>query len=136
MSLALADDATKLMVPVNRPVPSRTSTRRIDLTAWLIPLIWFAGAATLLTRFAINLRGLRRLRKASHPVADAALLANVARSGRRVRLWRNGAIGAPVTWGIVRFIILVPAGFEEMPAESRDAVIRHELALTSRRTTF
>jgi bla regulator protein blaR1 len=43
-------------------------------------------------------------------------------------LWRNDAIGAPVTWGIVRPIILVPAGFEELPAESRDAVIRHELA--------
>ena len=33
-----------------------------------------------------------------------------------------------MTWGIVRSIILVPAGCEELPAESRDAVIRHELA--------
>jgi beta-lactamase regulating signal transducer with metallopeptidase domain len=91
-------------------------------------LIWFAGAATLLTRFAINLRGMYRLRKASDAVTDAGLLANTARFGRRVRLWRNDAIGATVTWGIVRPIILVPVGFEELPAESRDAVIRHELA--------
>jgi hypothetical protein len=34
-------------------------------------LIWFAGAATLLTRFAINLRGLYRLRKASDAVTNA-----------------------------------------------------------------
>ena len=66
--------------------------------------------------------------KTSASVTDAGLLANVARFGRRVRLWRNDAIGAPVTWGIVRPIILVPAGFEALPAESRDAVIRHELA--------
>ena len=128
LSSPTADDATELTAPVSRPMPPQTSTRRIDLTAWLIPLIWFAGAATLLTRFAINLRGLYRLRKASDAVTDAGLLANVARFGRRVRLWRNDAIGAPVTWGIVRPIILVPAGFEELPAESRDAVIRHELA--------
>ncbi len=128
LSPALADDATELTAPVNRPMPPPTSTRRIDLTAWLIPLIWFAGAATLLTRFAINLRGLYRLRKASDAVTDAGLLANIALFGRRVRLWRNDAIGAPVTWGIVRPIILVPVGFEELPAESRDAVIRHELA--------
>jgi hypothetical protein len=68
------------------------------------------------------------LRKASDAVTDAGLLANVARFGQRVRLWRNDAIGAPVTWGIVRPIILVPADFEELPAESRDAVIRHEVA--------
>ena len=128
LSSPMVDDATELTAPVSRPMPPQTSSRRIDLNAWLIPLIWFAGAATLLTRFAINLRGLYRLRKASDAVTDAGLLANVARFGRRVRLWRNDAIGAPVTWGIVRPIILVPAGFEELPAESRDAVIRHELA--------
>jgi uncharacterized protein (TIGR03435 family) len=127
-SSPMVDDATELPAAVSRPMPPQTSSRRIDLNVWLIPLIWFAGAATLLTRFAINLRGLYRLRKASDAVTDAGLLANVARFGRRVRLRRNNAIGAPVTWGIVRPIILVPAGFEELPAESRDAVIRHELA--------
>src|SRR5271157_364466 len=127
-SFPMADDVTELTAPVRRPMPPQTSSRRIDLNASLIPLIWFAGAATLLTRFAFNLRGLCRLRKASDAVTDAGLLANVARFGRRVRLSRNDAIGAPVTWGIVRPVILVPAGFEELPAESRDAAIRHELA--------
>jgi len=128
LSSPMVDDATELTAPVGRRMPPQTSSRRIDLNAWLIPLIWFAGAATLLTRFAINLRGLYRLRKASDAVTDAGLLASVGRFGRRVRLSRNDAIGAPVTWGILRPIILVPAGFAELPAESRDAVIRHELA--------
>ncbi len=128
LSMPLLDDATGRTPPVDRPLPPQTSSRRIDLDAWLIPLIWFGGAATLLTRFAINLRGLNRLRKASDAVTDAGLLAHGARFGRRVRLFRSDAIGAPVTWGIVRPVILVPAGFEELPADSRDAVIRHELA--------
>jgi uncharacterized protein (TIGR03435 family) len=105
-------------------MPSRTSSRRIDFDTWLIPLIWFAGAAALLTRFAVNLHGLHRLRKASDALTDVEQLAK----GRHVRVWRNDAIGAPVTWGILRPIILVPAGFEELPSESREAVIRHELA--------
>jgi beta-lactamase regulating signal transducer with metallopeptidase domain len=113
-----------------RPVqpPARPLFQGIDLRHWLIPLLWFAGTTTLLLRFAINLRGLHRLRAASEPVTHANLLTEVARSGRRVELWRNEAIGAPVTWGIVRPIILVPPGFEEMPAECRDAVLCHELA--------
>lgn len=128
LGLPLAADATEPTAPVSRPMPPQTASRQIDLNAWLMLLIWFAGAATLVTRFGINLRGLYRLRKASDAVTDARLLADVARFGRRVRLWRNDAIGAPVTWGVVRPIILVPAGFEELPEESRDAVIRHELA--------
>lgn len=121
---AIAGDAAELTA---RPVP-QTPSRQIDLTAWLIPSIWFAGAAMLLTRFVISLWRLYRIRKASEAVTDAGLLADVARFGRRVRVWRNDAIGAPVTWGIVRPTVLVPAGFEELPAESRDAVMRHELA--------
>ena len=125
---ALSDDATELSALNYQPTRLPASGGRTDPTAWLIPLIWLTGAATLLTRFALNLRGLYRLRKASYAVTDAGLLATVARFGRRVRLLRNDAIRAPVTWGIVRPIILVPVGFEELPGESRDAVIRHELA--------
>jgi uncharacterized protein (TIGR03435 family) len=128
---ATIDDGAGLTPPDTRPAPAPTLSRRIDrtwLSPWLIPLIWFAGAATLLARFAINLRALHNLRQASEPVTDADLLADVARSGRQVALWRSEAVAAPVTWGIARPIILVPAGFEELPAECREAVLCHELA--------
>ncbi len=51
--------------PDTQPLAAHSVVRRIDLRPWVIPLIWLAGAATLLTRFAINLRGLHRLRMAS-----------------------------------------------------------------------
>ena len=127
-SLPTAGDTSEVTPAVSMPTPPGPSSRRIDFDTWLIPLIWFAGATTLLTRFAINLVGLHRVRKTSDRVTDPGLLANAARFGRRVRMWENDVIGAPVTWGIVRPVILVPAGFEELPAASRDAVIRHELA--------
>ncbi len=61
-------------------------------------------------------------------MTDANVLAGVAGFGNRVRLRRSETIAAPVTWGIFRPIILVPAGFEELPAETREAVLCHEYA--------
>lgn len=93
-----------------------------------IPLIWLVGTALLLIRFVARLRALRRLRNASDPVADPDLPAYLAERSRRVVLLQNQTIAAPATWGIVRPVILVPAGFEQLPAESRNAVLCHEFA--------
>lgn len=120
--------ADVLQVPVSPPAPRQTPTRRIDFAALSIPLIWFAGAALLLARFGVNLRKLHQLRSASSAITNVRLLAAVARFGRPVRIRRSDAVNSPVTWGILRHIILVPVGFEDLPAESRDAVIRHEVA--------
>jgi uncharacterized protein (TIGR03435 family) len=125
---ATLDDRTELAgQPSGSALPHAVSGS-VDLRPCLIPFIWFALSAALLTRFAVSLRGLRRLRNASEPVTDAELLAYVSRFGGRVRLWRNESIAAPVTWGVFRSVILVPAGFEELPAEARHAVLGHELA--------
>ena len=127
-SLSPAGDAPEVAAPVSVPAPLQNSSRRIGLDTWLIPLIWFGATATLLMRYGMNLAGLYRIRQTSDAVTDPELLASAARFGRRVRMWENDAIGAPVTWGVVRPVILVPTGFEELPAASRDVVIRHELA--------
>lgn len=121
-------DAPNLPARVSAPAPPQEPFRQVNPATWLIPLIWLVGAATLLTRFAVNLAGLYSVGKTSDAVTDPDLLANIVRFGRRVRMLENGAIGAPVTWGVMRPIILIPAGFENLPPESRDAVIRHELA--------
>ncbi len=87
-----------------------------------IPLIWCVGSLLLLAKFAVSLRGLRRLRAASESVSDFEL------ESHGVALLQSEAIPAPVTWGIFRPVILVPARFEQLPAESRNAVLCHELA--------
>jgi uncharacterized protein (TIGR03435 family) len=121
LSPALITDVPELSIPDVRPRPVHNSYSRIDFRHWLLPMIWFAGAFGLLARFVVNLHGLRRLRNASEPVPGGL-------PGTRVGLWRNEMIAAPVTWGVFRPIILVPAGFEDLPAETRDAVLCHELA--------
>jgi beta-lactamase regulating signal transducer with metallopeptidase domain/Mg-chelatase subunit ChlD len=95
-----------------------------------IPLLWLLGTTMLLARFAIGLHGLRRLRSGSHAVSGADLQAHLGAAGtrRRVTLLQNQAIAAPVTWGILRPVILVPAGFEQLPVETRNAVLCHESA--------
>jgi len=106
----------------DRPTPTRKQM------PGPIPLIWFAGSAFLVARFAVSLRGLRRLRKMSDTVTDVGLLAHVKSAPHRVALLQNSSVVAPVTWGIVRPVILLPTGFEELPEECRNAILRHELA--------
>lgn len=121
-------DAAEFAATDRGPAALPSPSRRDGLDTWLLPLTWFAGAAVLLGRFAVNLRGLRRLRKTSEAVTDSGMLASAGRRGTAIRVRRHNAIGAPVTWGIVRPIILVPTAFEGLPKESRDAAIRHEVA--------
>jgi Zn-dependent protease with chaperone function len=97
-------------------------------TLWLLPLLWSAGAITLLLRFSRSLHGLRRLRASSMPVIDSGVLVAAARHRSPARLLQSERIAAPVTWGIFRPVILVPTGFEALSPECREAVLCHELA--------
>ncbi len=120
-----APQLTSRNFPSSVPQPA---TRRADFTPWLLPLIWFPGAAFLLLRFAISLHRLHRLGAASEPVTDSRVLVEAARRRSPARLLQNETIAAPVTWGIFRPVILVPTGFEALSPESSEAVLCHELA--------
>jgi beta-lactamase regulating signal transducer with metallopeptidase domain len=124
-----AQPVRSLAVPVAVPVTGavRPPANSRIARPGAIPLIWFMGTALLLTRFAVGLRGLHRLRAASEPVPDADLLTRSARH-RRVALLQSDSIAAPLTWGWIRPVILVPAAFEQLPEESRKAILSHERA--------
>ena len=80
----------------------------------VIPWIWLTGTTFLLTRLSLGLCALRRMRRAAHLMSGDVLQSN--------------SLAAPVTWGILYPVILVPAGFEHLPEESREAVLCHERA--------
>ena len=95
----------------------------------MIARIWCTGTAIFLVRLMVGLFGLRRLRNSSTPLSEASLPAAVT-------LLENESLDTPVTWGIVRPVILVPTRFRQLPAESRSAILCHELGHVEGRDFF
>ncbi len=108
--------------------PLEPVTGRIDFRPWLLPLMLFLVAGTLLVRFALNLHRLRRLRIASQIVTAPDIKEHAAHFRRKVQLLQNNAVAAPVTWGTFRPVILLPPSMENLQPECRAAVLDHEYA--------
>ncbi|HEX9942156.1 MAG TPA: M56 family metallopeptidase [Thermoanaerobaculia bacterium] len=97
--------------------------------------VWCAGSLILLARTVAGRIALRRIARGARPVAEDGLLAEAARAAgcrRRVRLLTDGRIPAPVTFGILRPVIVLPTGWEAWPRSQRRAVLLHELCHVAR----
>ena len=101
-------------------------------------LFWLAGFSAVILWSAIGHWGLVRLARRAAVVddgewrallAEAAALAGVARP---VRLLKSAAVGAPMTWGFLRPVVMLPADAGEWSAERRRVVLLHELAHVAR----
>ncbi len=102
--------------------------------AWLVALVWTAGAAVVAGRAAVARVLLVRLRRRRAP-ADAVLRRRVRsvaeRVGlrRRVRLVESRALAAPLAFGVVRPTVVLPRAFaHDFDAPAQEAVLAHELA--------
>jgi beta-lactamase regulating signal transducer with metallopeptidase domain len=115
--------------------------------AELAAMPWTATTYLLVTlgflvRFALGLILSVRLERAAQPVRDPralALLSSRARTLgiRRVpRLAESELLSVPVTFGVVRPAILLPAGWRDWDAAELDAVISHEVSHVARRDAF
>ena len=94
------------------------------------PIVHGSVAALLLILLAVlYARGLRRFR-ASAPCEDEYPRQWLARHPLRrpLRLRLCAAIDAPLTYGLLRPVILLPADFDLSDREALDCVLRHELA--------
>ena len=100
---------------------------------WMIAL-WMAGALTVLTPMIVGLFRLTWLRRAAHPVRGgrwALLIPSALREigvRRRVRFLELESAVMPMTWGVVRPVVLLPAGDFDSTIPQRLDVLRHELA--------
>ena len=107
------------------------------LGAWSAAL-WLGGALAVLLWCGLGRLGLARLARRALPIegeAWRALLeaARVQTGVRRsLRLGRATAVGAPVTWGWSRPVILFPIDVESWPLERRRVALLHELAHVAR----
>lgn len=93
-------------------------------------VVWLAGAAICALAFAVAyIRSRRRFRTALP--ADSAYLrgwlaAHALR--RRVQVRRSDRIAAPLTYGVVRPVILLPKGVDPEDGATLGFVLEHELA--------
>ena len=107
--------------------------------ASVLTVIWLAGAAFCLLRAGLGLAALYSCRRRATPLCDAAWqdrLQTLARQhGLRpdIELRESAQIGSPLTLGLVRPVILVPAGWRLWSAEQRTMILSHELAHVRRR---
>ena len=93
-----------------------------------LPLaIWMAGAGTVAVWFLLGiLRTSWMVRKAAGAPDETALAASVG-IRRRVRVLIAGATPMPLTWGVLRPVVVLPGEEREWPAARRRAVLLHEL---------
>ncbi|HTC24018.1 MAG TPA: M56 family metallopeptidase [Gemmatimonadales bacterium] len=119
----------------NQPLP--TLLAPLSLATSLM-LGWLLGATLLFTRLLASLVTVARLTRRAEPVVDPAwrtLLNDSARSlglNRVARLLASEETGVPMTWGVVRPVVLLTPEYDEWSAERRRSVMRHELAHVAR----
>ena len=109
-----------------------------SLAAWL-GIVWVAGALLLLVRFGVSLARIAAITRRSRPLPSAGFertvrgaLAGCPRSASiRVRLTHE--LSLPVTWGLLRPVILLPDGARAWNEDLLRAVLRHEAAHVARR---
>ena len=101
-------------------------------------LAWAVGAAVAATPLVLGALALRRIKRNSSPLHGPGwdeLLARASRDlaiGRRVRLLRADHDAMPMTWGVLRPTVLLPAACDGWPGGRRRAVLLHELAHVKR----
>jgi TonB family protein len=121
----------------SNPIPPRSDLlSRAGRGTWL-PALGFliaAGAVVRLVWLAGALLRLRRLRRAGVPAAsdgDYEELGSLVQAGADVRY--VGSLGQPVTFGVLRPVVLLPESFRSMPRRIQRAVLAHELWHVRRR---
>lgn len=100
---------------------------------------WLTGMTLLLANLALGLLRLRRLAGTASPIASGPLWRAAERTCLRLELFGSPRIlqgdddAIPMTWGLLRPVVLLPAGAEAWTAARIDAVLMHELGHVKRR---
>ncbi len=104
---------------------------------WL-GLLWLAGALAVCVQVLVGVAAVVRLRRKARnaPEAVSSLAAELAAGmgvRQRVRVLSAGSATTPMTWGIVRPVVLLPETVVSGSPERLRAVLLHELAHIARR---
>ena len=130
------------VAPAAGGVQDSTSVReRTERLAWpsmpvALSIAWATVAGALLLRLAIGHSRVRRLAHSSRAgdwVADATSLATEIGVRPAPRFVEGPANAMPMTWGILRPVVMLPSTHTVWPDRRRRMVLLHELAHVARR---
>jgi len=109
------------------PVFSRATPKPAPVP-W-IPIIWASGALAVLLRLVAGMIRISWLARAARRVQAPEAAAELAgRIGvKRVAFVESDQVAMPITWGVLRPLILLPPGRSEWPPERMRLVLAHEL---------
>jgi beta-lactamase regulating signal transducer with metallopeptidase domain/protocatechuate 3,4-dioxygenase beta subunit len=132
-----ADSSSKLPSALIASSPSQPPVRSPSFVtpswSWLWAL-WLAGAGVVISGPIAGRIALSRWERKAEPIVDdgwTALLTQVSSQlgqSRRVVLLRGDRAVMPMTWGLIRPVIVLPADAESWDNERRRGVLLHELA--------
>lgn len=112
------------------PAPSRGGVP----WTWLLVATWLGGVVIVLSRIAMGAVRVHMLGRRGWsiergwPVPLVRRLCTELGIERRVRLLEGESATMPLTWGVVRPVVLLPSTAAEWPAGRLETVLRHELA--------
>ena len=123
----IADAARSATRPA---APAASTPWRLNLALCLM-LLWTAGAALALAQMLLAYTRLCRIRRAARPYPAPEAQHSLARAlgiGRSVEVLETSAGTMPMTFGLRRSTIFMPAGAQAWTEERRRMVLLHELA--------
>ena len=101
------------------PLSATTAALLIGLYAWIVGALWIVG------RSVVGLVRLQWLKRGAKPAPLARLPLCLPR-GPRVLL--SPECAGPMTWGVLRPVVMLPDDALDWPAPKLEAALRHELA--------
>jgi beta-lactamase regulating signal transducer with metallopeptidase domain len=139
---ALALPVCSALLPAMVVNASTASPWLRELSGMLL-LFWVAGAVISIARLASGLLQLARGTTRAKQIVGAswrgccAEICGALKIARPVRLMDSGSpVTIPLTWGMFRPVVMLPANSSKWPETQRRAVLLHELAHVARYDWF
>lgn len=105
-------------------------------------LAWGSGIFLLILRMGLGLFGASRMTREGKSVIDPAWrilmdrFLSILGMAKRIRLKSHSSVAVPLTWGLIRPVILIPSGHEKWSEDQKSSALLHELSHIKRADFF